>query len=104
MIHIYDLLSAESSAAILCCYINVTERIQIVRVPQLTNGFCDRVIFPGERLMFEAKPEDLLEIHSAKPANIILSQKIPCARLQVCEVIPLKRETENREMLAEKPA
>lgn len=104
MIQIDDILSTEITAAILCCYINVTDRIQILRLPKLTNGFYDRVIFPGERLMFEATPEDQLEIHTAKPANIILSQKIPCARLQVCEGMQQKLERGDREMLAEQPA
>ncbi len=104
MIQLDDLLCSESNAAILCCYINVTDRIQILRLPQLKYGFSDRVIFPGERLMFEATPEAQLEIHTAKPANIILSQKIPCARLQVCEGMQQKRETGDREILAEQPA
>jgi hypothetical protein len=104
MIHIDELCGSESTAAILCCYINVTNRIQILRLPQLTNGFYERVIFPGERLLFEAKPEAQLEIHSPKPANIILSQKIPCARLQVGEGMQPKRDTGDREMLAEQSA
>ena len=104
MIQIDELFGSESNAAILCCYINVTNRLQILRLPKLTNGFYERVIFPGERLLFEAKPEVQLEIHSAKPANIILSQKIPCARLQVCEGIQLRSEMEDREMLAEQSA
>jgi hypothetical protein len=104
MIQIDEILSSQNTAAILCCYINVTERIQIARLPKLTNGFSERVVFPGERLLFEAKPEAQLEIHTAKPANIILSQKIPCDRLQVCEGMRQKRETGDREILAEQSA
>lgn len=104
MIQIDDLLRSETSAAILCCYINVTAHIQIARLPKLKNGFSERVIFPGERLLFEATPEAQLEIHTAKPANIILSQKIPCDRLQVCEGMRQKRETGDREILTEQSA
>ncbi|MBW4494751.1 MAG: DUF1830 domain-containing protein [Oscillatoria princeps RMCB-10] len=104
MIQIDEIFCSETTSAILCCYINGTAHLQIVRLPKLTNGFYDRVIFPGERLLFEAIPEAQLEIHTAKPANIIMSQKILCARLQVCEGMQPKRETCDREMLAEQSA
>jgi hypothetical protein len=59
----------------------------------------ERVIFPGQRLMFEAPAEAVLEIHTGMVASAILSDKIPCYVLRVIEevsseielVIPEKR-------------
>jgi hypothetical protein len=39
------------------------------------------VVFPGQRLVFEAMPKALLEIHTGMMASAIISDTIPCERL-----------------------
>ncbi len=70
---------------ILCCYVNATSHIQIARITNIPNWYFERVVFPGQRLVFEALPEAQLEIHSGMMASAILSDKIPCDRLCVDE-------------------
>lgn len=64
---------------ILCFYINATSRIQLIRMTNLTDVPWERVIFLGQRLLFEAVPSAQLEIHTDE-IDIIL---IPCPQLRV---------------------
>lgn len=68
---------------ILCCYINWTSQIQIVRSTNLPTWYFERVVFPGERILFEALPSEQIEIHTGMVVTAILSDKIPCMRLRV---------------------
>ncbi|MEB3886519.1 DUF1830 domain-containing protein [Lyngbya sp. CCY1209] len=83
MAQILDPLPSNSPGRILCCYVNATSHIQIARISNVANWYFERVVFPGQRLVFEALPEALLEIHTGKMASAILSDKIPCTRLQI---------------------
>jgi len=79
------LLRSEHCERILCGYFNATSLIQIVRIANISNWYFERVVFPGQRLLFEALPDALLEIHTYEMVNAILSNTIPCARLRVNE-------------------
>ncbi|MBD2308984.1 DUF1830 domain-containing protein [Chroococcidiopsis sp. FACHB-1243] len=70
------------SSKILCFYMNATSQSQILRIADASNWF-ERVVFPGQRFMFEAKPEARLEIHTGLPISSTLSDKIPCIQLRV---------------------
>lgn len=85
MAQILDPLPSDSSGKILCCYVNATSHIQIARITNISNWYFERVVFPGQRLVFEAVPAALLEIHTGMMASAILSDKIPCDRLQINE-------------------
>ena len=85
MAQILDSLPFDQSSHILCCYVNATSKIQIVRISNIPNWYFERVVFPGQRLVFEATPESLLEIHTGMMASSILSDKIPCDRLCIDE-------------------
>ena len=81
MAQIFDPLPSESANQIVCCYINATSRIQIARITNIPSWYFERVVFPGQRLVFEALPEALLEIHCGTMASAILSDTIPCEQL-----------------------
>ena len=85
MAQILDPLPSDSSGKILCCYVNATSQIQIARITNIPNWYFERVVFPGQRLVFEAVPAALMEIHTGMMASAILSDKIPCDRLQINE-------------------
>ncbi|WP_449418019.1 DUF1830 domain-containing protein [Phormidium nigroviride] len=85
MAQILDPLPSNSSGKILCCYVNATSQIQIARITNISNWYFERVVFPGQRLVFEAVPAGLMEIHTGMMASAILSDKIPCDRLQINE-------------------
>ncbi len=85
MAQILDPLPQNETDSVLCCYVNATSQIQIARITNIANWYFERVVFPGQRLVFEALPQALLEIHSGAMASAILSDTIPCERLCVDE-------------------
>lgn len=85
MAQILDPLPSDNKNRILCCYVNATSHIQIARITNIPNWYFERVVFPGQRLVFEAMSEALLEIHTGMMASAILSDTIPCDRLCVDE-------------------
>ncbi|HEY9620298.1 MAG TPA: DUF1830 domain-containing protein [Crinalium sp.] len=85
MAQIFDPLPPDCADHLLCCYVNATSKIQIARITNVPNWYFERVVFPGQRLLFEALPDALLEIHSGMMASAILSDTIPCDRLRIQE-------------------
>ncbi|RCJ34135.1 hypothetical protein A6770_17555 [Nostoc minutum NIES-26] len=85
MAQILDPLPPEQSGNILCCYVNATSKIQVARISNIPNWYFERVVFPGQRLVFEAPYEAHMEIHTGMMASAILSDKIPCDRLAINE-------------------
>lgn len=83
MSQILDPVPSDRPNHILCCYVNATSKIQIARITNISNWYFERVVFPGQRLIFEALPEALLEIHTGMMASAILSDTIPCDRLMI---------------------
>jgi len=83
MAQILDPLPENSQSVVLCCYVNATSQIQVSRITNVPNWYFERVVFPGQRLMFEAPPGAQIEIHSGMMASAILSDTIPCDRLRV---------------------
>ncbi|MBC6417510.1 MAG: DUF1830 domain-containing protein [Prochloron sp. SP5CPC1] len=79
-------LSANSDS-FLCCYVNATSQMQIVRITNIPHWYFERVVFPGQRLVFKAFPEALLEIHCGMMATAILSDTIPCEDIRVYKTI-----------------
>lgn len=71
------------SERILCYYTNATNQIQIIRSARIANCYVERVVFPGQRLLFEAVPDAQLEIHTGTMVTAILADRIPCSRLRV---------------------
>jgi Domain of unknown function (DUF1830) len=82
MAQIFDPLPSNTQENSLCCYVNATSKIQIARITNIPNWYFERVVFPGQRLVFEALPQALLEIHSGM-MSAILADTIPCDRLFV---------------------
>ena len=83
MAQIIDPLPNEDSAAIICCYVNASSKIQVARITNVPNWYFERVVFPGQRLMFEAPQNAQLEIHTGMMASAILSDTIPCTTLML---------------------
>lgn len=83
MPQILDNVPNDKDSNIVCCYVNATSQIQIARVTNVPEWYFERVVFPGQRLVFEAPIEAILEIHSGMMASAILSDTIPCRRLSL---------------------
>jgi Domain of unknown function (DUF1830) len=83
MPHILDPLPQDNADDICCCYVNSTSQIQVARITNVYNWYFERVVFPGQRLIFETPNYAYLEIHTGMMASSILSDKIPCQQLTV---------------------
>ncbi|MEX0271485.1 DUF1830 domain-containing protein [Leptolyngbyaceae cyanobacterium UHCC 1019] len=81
MTQILDSLSTNSTNQILCCYINATHKIKIARIANIPDWYFERVVFPGERLLFEALPEAQLEIYAMKSSVVDLVEFTGCDHL-----------------------
>jgi hypothetical protein len=86
MSQILDSLPHDDAAPICCCYVNSTSQIQVARITNIHNWYFERVVFPGQQLLFEASSYGYLEIHTGMMASSILSDKIPCLQLMVVDV------------------
>lgn len=83
MAQIFDPIPPDAKAYMLCCYVNATSKIQVVRITNIPNWYFERVVFPGQRLVFEALPSAQLELHCGMMASSILADTIPCDRLRI---------------------
>jgi hypothetical protein len=78
-----DPLPEQNSDTILCGYINQSPQMQIVRITDIPDWYFERVVFPTQRLLFSAPAAAHLEIHTGVMASSMLSDRIPCLRLQL---------------------
>ncbi len=74
---------------IVCCYVNATSSIQVARVTNVSGWYFERVVFSGQRLMFETVPDACLEIHTGSMASAIISDTIPCISLAIKTEVPV---------------
>ena len=67
----------------LCCYVNATAHTEIVRITNIPHWYFERVVFPGQRLLFKAPIAAKLEIHTGMNISSIASETIDCQKLQL---------------------
>ncbi|MBE9046766.1 DUF1830 domain-containing protein [Pleurocapsales cyanobacterium LEGE 10410] len=65
----------------LCCYVNATAHVEVIRITNIPHWYFERVAFPGQRLIFNAPVEAKLEVHTGMKVNSILSKTIDCQKL-----------------------
>jgi len=97
MAQILDPVPSDGSDVILCCYVNATSQMQIARITNVPNWYFERVVFPGQRLVFEAIADAHLEIHTGMMASAILSDHIPCVELSINDSISTISITETNQ-------
>ncbi|MBD2102353.1 DUF1830 domain-containing protein [Leptolyngbya sp. FACHB-261] len=85
MAQVFDPVPSDGEGKITCCYVNATSKMQIARITNIPNWYFERVVFPGQHLVFEAMSSAQLEIHTGMMASSILSDTISCSRLRLQE-------------------
>ena len=81
-------ISRNTPKLVLCCYVNATAHIEVARITNVPNWYFERVVFPGQRLIFEAPVMAKLEIHTGTAISSILSETIDCQQLQLTTSFP----------------
>lgn len=59
-------------------FTNRSGRIQVIKTR--IRGW-ERTLFPGQQAMFEADPEDFLEVYTYQSSTAILEDRMPCLYL-----------------------
>lgn len=75
--------SKQLSDKILCSYNNYTNHLQVVKINNIERYKFERVVFPGERFLFEAVPGAELKIYKGKMGRAYLADIVKCAHLLV---------------------
>ena len=83
MTQLLNRLPSQCGLPILCSYRNPTPTVQIMRISNIPNWYFERVVFPGEKLVFEALPEAVLEIYSSDEMGAFLHEQLLGAWLRV---------------------
>ena len=65
----------------LCRYVNSTDCIQAIRVVDNPESQLEKILSPGECILFEAPPDARLEI-SSLTSGAVQSECIPCQLLK----------------------
>lgn len=81
--------TALTERRIVCCYVNATSSIQVARVTNIPGWYFERVVFSGQRLIFETVPDACLEIHTGGMASAIITDTIPCTSLAIETDVPV---------------
>lgn len=76
--------SAASSS--LCCYVNATAHIEVVRISNIPHWYFERVVFPGQRLLFNAPAMAKLEIYTGMSISSMVSETIDCQELKLANL------------------
>ncbi|NEO99268.1 MAG: DUF1830 domain-containing protein [Symploca sp. SIO2E9] len=83
MTHLFNRLPSEYTDRLFCCYANKDQELLVARITNIPGWRLERVIFPGERFLFEAPSSAILEIHRNSPQGPTCSESLPCAYLSV---------------------
>ncbi|NDJ19273.1 DUF1830 domain-containing protein [Myxacorys almedinensis] len=69
---------------IFCYYTNSTNQLQIAKLANASGFTLERVVFPQQRILFEALPSALIKIYIySKTDGVTLLDAILCEKLQV---------------------
>lgn len=67
----------------LCYYVNSTSKTQLIQVTDDLKVYWKKIIFPQQRILFEAVPQFKLKIQNNQPENIRVTKTILCQKLKV---------------------
>jgi hypothetical protein len=81
---------------ILCSYNNTTPHIQIIKITNVRDFYFEKVVFPNQRILFDALPEAQLEVFTSELMQAIVTDRILCQELAVQQ-----SETGSRLMISE---
>lgn len=86
-VHKPTVVEREHTEFELCCYHNQGALVQVIRSTSfdIPHWHLERVVFPGQRLMFYAPSQAQVQVCNSNIAGNLLSDTIPCDRLHVSE-------------------
>jgi hypothetical protein len=74
-----------ATISLTCSYANRTGTLQIVRITNVEGWYFERVVFPGQTILFCTAQDAVLEIYTGSHATCLLADTISCTQLEVQE-------------------
>ncbi len=71
---------------ILCYYTNSSRTMQHIQLKNSSNFDLEKIVFPQQRILFEAIPQGKLEIYTVQTGKLSCIKIISCHNLQVNQV------------------
>ena len=71
---------------ILCVYKNKSNYLQIIKIENITNFYWEKVVFPGQSILFNTVEQAKLTIYSSSNATTISTDTIACGKLRVSNI------------------
>lgn len=78
-------IACKQEAVNLFYYRNTTSQIQVIRVDRVVSQWVEKVVFPGEQMLFYSIPEAWFDVYNSTRTGLTLVRRIPCSQLQVLE-------------------
>lgn len=80
-----DILSMKQSQSdeFICAYRNQTNLIQVIRIVNIQDWYFEKIVFPCELVLFEARPEAQLEVHVEEDDRVALLERHTCSQLKI---------------------
>ncbi len=78
-----NIYNPKQNDRILCYYVNRSDRVQTIHISQFPDRRFERVVFPKQRLLFEASPTARLEVYRSSVDGGIFLEEISCDTLRV---------------------
>ncbi|HHP7231994.1 MAG TPA: DUF1830 domain-containing protein [Xenococcaceae cyanobacterium] len=79
----WQAITVKPMSQILCYYTNITRTIQQIRVINSQKLNLEKIVFPQQRIFFEAMPEGQLEVYTAQAGKSKCLQVFACQNLEV---------------------
>lgn len=86
MTQIFNRLPSEYADRLFCCYANKDKELLVAKITNIPGWRFERVVFPGERFLFEAPSSAVLEIHRNNPHGPTCSESLPCTNLSIADL------------------
>ena len=65
----------------LCYYFNPSSRVQVAKLVGRSLNDWERVVFPRDRILFDAPESAWLEVYSQDDRQTVLEQRLSCSQL-----------------------
>ncbi|WP_026100860.1 DUF1830 domain-containing protein [Synechococcus sp. PCC 7336] len=65
----------------LCYYFNASDRVQVAKLSSGSHRDWEKVVFPCDRILFDAPEDALLEVYASNDRQAVLTHRLSCREL-----------------------
>ena len=79
----HEKISPESKKMVTCYYVNRSPWLEILRISNVDLWYFEKIVFPHQRLTFDAPHEGLVEIYTSESGDPALADRLSCEQLKI---------------------